>query len=178
MSIRRIQAASVALRSALTATVVLLALAAPLATVSSQEPVSAPAVVAYQRSELAATGLAWICPGLGHLYAGERRRGETLLMLGSLQVVAAAWAMIDLVRGFCFDEDCPENPIWHAHAQGTLLGVGVGAWVFGVFDAHRAVRRQRRLKNGPLGHRDLELKVGLAPSTGTLRPSLAVWLTW
>lgn len=101
-------------------------------------------------------------------------------MLGSLQIVAATWALIDLVRGFCFDGECPETPIWHAYAQGTLLGIGVGAWAFGVFDAHRAVRRQRRLRSGPAGPAgpgDVALKVGIVPSRGSVRATLGVWLT-
>lgn len=71
--------------------------AVPLGSASAQATDSTN-VPTYQRSELAATALAWIAPGLGHLYAEDRRRGEVILVVGSLTFVAFTWAMIDVAR--------------------------------------------------------------------------------
>ncbi|MGQ0640054.1 MAG: hypothetical protein ACT4P6_04660 [Gemmatimonadaceae bacterium] len=130
----------------------------------------------YQRSELAATALAWIAPGLGHLYADEQRRGETILMLGALILVAEMWVVVDLLRyGLCFDPDCDDWPRWHAYAQGTMVGIGAGAWLFGLYDARLAVRRQRKLRNRPRSSAP-QLSLVVSPRLGTA--DLAVGMRW
>lgn len=154
------------------------AVAVPFHSASSQATDSTN-VPTYQRSELVATALAWIAPGVGHLYADERRRGETILVVGSLTFVAFTWAMIDVVRslGCLTSGDCDNAPVlWHAYAQGTMVAVGVGAWAFGVYDSHRAVRRQRRLRNGPGGRSDPELSLFISRGPGA--SSLAVGIRW
>ncbi len=155
----------------------MLAFASPLSSALAQG-VDSGVVAPYRRSEVAATALAWIAPGLGHLYAEERRRGETILVLGSLTFVGFAWAMVDVVRALCFTLGCNDGPVrWHTYAQGTMVGVGLGAWAFGVYDAHLAVRRQRNIRNRATPP-DPQLSLIVLPRLGTSGPAVGVRWTW
>ena len=87
--------------------------------------------------------------GLGHFYAGENRRGAFILAAGSLAVAGVGWMMVDGISAVSCGPDAAERCInrgrSHLKAQGAMIGVGLAAWLWGLYDAPRAVQRQRNL---------------------------------
>lgn len=92
-----------------------------------QAPIDAGATdsTATRKSAVTATLLAYLFPGGGHYYAGEPGRGA---------IITSAFAI-----GFTFGfmRDTP-----NFEGSGLLLiGVAAGAYLYGIWDAHNAVRR-------------------------------------
>ncbi|MGQ0640055.1 MAG: hypothetical protein ACT4P6_04665 [Gemmatimonadaceae bacterium] len=132
----------------------------PFASGAGQAPDST-RVEPYDRSEVAATALAYVGPGLGHFYAGENKRGAFILGTGSLAIVGVGWMIADgLSNVLCGEAECVERSRSHLQTQGALIGVGFAAWLWGVYDAHRAIQRQRKIHSATRSsNRDLGLLV-------------------
>jgi len=124
----------------------------------------------YDRSELAATALAYLGPGLGHFYAGDNTRGAFILGAGSLAIIGVGWMMVDGMSAVACDRDrapgCINRARAHLTTQGAMMGIGIAAWLWGLYDAPRAVQRQRKLDSAArAAGRDVGLIV--APGTGS-----------
>lgn len=110
-----------------------------------------PAVIKPRDPKTAST-LAKLAPGLGHIYAGDLRRG--LLVLGGVDLSMAAGALL------------LASPWSHLPTVFSFWGFAIGLSIWSVFDVRKVVRSTRsdyRLKD--YNHWTAYLGLGFLPST-------------
>ena len=110
------------------------------------------------KSGAAATLIAVLVPGGGHIYAGEPKRG--LLFLASM----SATYMVALAHSTCRvdynDGQCDSDKTLASVASFATLGV----YVFSLWDAHRAAARTNRRRGVAVGHFEAMPQASLAVS--------------
>ncbi len=97
-----------------------------------------------------------ILPGLGHMYAGDRRTGSQLMRVGGTGIVLTALGGGVALGGYAIDQDddLPSGLAYGLYGTGGLVGViGLAyyltAYIYDVADTPRAVLTGRPPRRSP-----------------------------
>jgi hypothetical protein len=136
-------------------------------------PLAGQESTAFQRDPAIAVGLAWLCPGCGHLYTGETTKGTVIaaVALGSL----AGGFVVQMSRTSRFERalDCRSSgPWWRCEAARAdltpvLVGgaISIAAWAYGLIDARASANRMNIRHGLQVGGIDID-PVGIDGAMG------------